>query len=40
MTAQADFVPLTLRDVKLEKSYTSWNDIGGALKTALYDLKR
>lgn len=29
MTAQADFVPLTLRDVKLEKSDTSWNDIGG-----------
>ncbi|KAF6760183.1 peroxisome biogenesis factor 1 [Ephemerocybe angulata] len=32
-SAQADFVPLTLRDVKLEKSDTSWNDIGGLFET-------
>ncbi|RXW21326.1 hypothetical protein EST38_g4540 [Candolleomyces aberdarensis] len=31
--AQADFVPLTLRDVKLEKSDTSWADIGGLFET-------
>ncbi|KAI5123096.1 hypothetical protein M0805_001452 [Coniferiporia weirii] len=27
--AQADFVPLSLRDIKLQKSDVSWNDIGG-----------
>jgi len=27
--AQVDFVPLSLRDVKLEKSDTAWSDIGG-----------
>lgn len=27
--AQTDFVPLSLRDVKLEKSCVSWSDIGG-----------
>lgn len=27
--AQTEFVPLTLRDVKLEKSNISWSDIGG-----------
>ncbi|KAJ2931208.1 hypothetical protein H1R20_g5824, partial [Candolleomyces eurysporus] len=31
--AQTDFVPLTLRDVKLEKSDTSWADIGGLFET-------
>ncbi|EAU91532.2 peroxisome biogenesis factor 1 [Coprinopsis cinerea okayama7 len=31
--AQAEFVPLTLRDVKLEKSSTSWSDIGGLFET-------
>jgi peroxin-1 len=29
MTAQADFVPLSIRDVKLEKSDVAWSDIGG-----------
>lgn len=27
--ARADFVPLSLRDIKLEKSDVSWVDIGG-----------
>ncbi|KAH6914246.1 peroxisome biogenesis factor 1 [Coprinopsis sp. MPI-PUGE-AT-0042] len=31
--AQAEFVPLTLRDVKLEKSNISWGDIGGLFET-------
>ncbi|TFK23693.1 peroxisome biogenesis factor 1 [Coprinopsis marcescibilis] len=31
--AQAEFVPLSLRDVKLEKSSTSWEDIGGLFET-------
>jgi peroxin-1 len=29
--AQVDFVPLSLRDIKLEKSDITWSDIGGAL---------
>lgn len=29
--AQVDFVPLSLRDIKLEKSDIAWSDIGGAL---------
>lgn len=28
--AQVDFVPLSLRDVKLQKSDVAWSDIGGA----------
>lgn len=28
-TARADFIPLSLRDIKLEKSEVSWADIGG-----------
>ncbi|KAI0796078.1 AAA-domain-containing protein [Abortiporus biennis] len=31
--AQADYVPLSLRDVKLQKSDTSWADIGGLKET-------
>lgn len=31
VTAQVDFVPLSLRDIKLEKSDIAWSDIGGAL---------
>jgi peroxin-1 len=31
VTAQVDFVPLALRDIKLEKSDIGWSDIGGAL---------
>ena len=27
--AQLDFVPLSLRDVKLQKSDVAWSDIGG-----------
>lgn len=27
--AQVDFVPLSLRDVKLQKSDVAWSDIGG-----------
>jgi hypothetical protein len=30
--AQADFVPLSLRDVKLQKSEVAWADIGGPYK--------
>ena len=30
-----DFVPLSLRDVKLEKSDIAWSDIGGALISIL-----
>ena len=30
-TAQVDFIPLSLRGIKLEKSDISWSDIGGAL---------
>lgn len=29
VTAQVDFVPLSLRDIKLEKSDVAWSDIGG-----------
>ncbi|KAF9453962.1 AAA-domain-containing protein [Macrolepiota fuliginosa MF-IS2] len=32
-TAQADFVPLSLRDVKLQKSDIAWSDIGGLYET-------
>ncbi|KAJ4483721.1 P-loop containing nucleoside triphosphate hydrolase protein [Lentinula aciculospora] len=32
-TARADFVPLSLRDIKLEKSDVSWADIGGLHET-------
>ena len=28
-TAQVDFVPLSLRDIKLQKSDVAWSDIGG-----------
>ncbi|KAJ3508041.1 hypothetical protein NLJ89_g5972 [Agrocybe chaxingu] len=31
--AQVDFVPLSLRDVKLEKSDVAWSDIGGLHET-------
>ncbi|KAJ6603141.1 P-loop containing nucleoside triphosphate hydrolase protein [Mycena sp. CBHHK59/15] len=31
--AQVDFVPLSLRDVKLQKSEVSWSDIGGLGET-------
>ena len=31
VVAQVDFVPLSLRDIKLEKSDIAWSDIGGAL---------
>jgi hypothetical protein len=31
--AQVDFVPLSLRDVKLQKSDIIWADIGGELWT-------
>ncbi|KAG8958543.1 Peroxisome biosynthesis protein pex1 [Tulasnella sp. 419] len=31
--AQVDFVPLTLRDVKLQKSEVQWSDIGGLHET-------
>lgn len=27
--AQVDFVPLSLRDIKLQKSDVAWSDIGG-----------
>lgn len=29
--AKSDFVPISLRDVKLQKSDVSWDDIGGTL---------
>lgn len=31
--AQAEFVPLSLRDVKLQKSEVQWSDIGGLQET-------
>jgi len=31
--AREGFVPLSLRDIKLEKSTTSWDDIGGLHET-------
>ncbi|GBE85761.1 Peroxisome biosynthesis protein [Sparassis crispa] len=31
--AQVDFVPLSLRDVKLQKSEVAWSDIGGLAET-------
>jgi peroxin-1 len=31
--AQVDFVPLSLRDIKLSKSDVTWADIGGAFDT-------
>lgn len=34
-TARADFVPLSLRDIKLEKSDVSWADIGGKARPVL-----
>jgi len=33
--AQVDFTPLSLRDVKLQKSDISWADIGGVLEATL-----
>ncbi|KAF8813732.1 AAA-domain-containing protein [Phlegmacium glaucopus] len=33
VTAQVDFVPLSLRDIKLEKSDVAWSDIGGLSET-------
>ncbi|KAF8160874.1 P-loop containing nucleoside triphosphate hydrolase protein [Crassisporium funariophilum] len=35
VAAQVDFVPLSLRDIKLEKSDIAWSDIGG-----LYEVRR
>ena len=35
--AQKDYVPLSLRDVKLTKSNVSWNDIGGCVFSRLHD---
>lgn len=32
-SAQIDFTPLSLRDVKLQKSEIEWSDIGGAQGT-------
>ncbi|KAJ3813169.1 P-loop containing nucleoside triphosphate hydrolase protein [Lentinula aff. lateritia] len=32
-TARADFIPLSLRDIKLQKSDVSWADIGGLHET-------
>lgn len=32
-SAQVDFVPLSLRDVKLQKSEVQWADIGGLHET-------
>lgn len=32
-TAQKDFTPLSLRDVKLQKSEVQWSDIGGLQET-------
>ncbi|THG97215.1 hypothetical protein EW026_g4735 [Hermanssonia centrifuga] len=34
--AQMDFVPLSLRDVKLQKSDIAWSDIGGLYRLLLY----
>lgn len=34
--AQVDFVPLSLRDVKLQKSDIVWADIGGELGIKLH----
>lgn len=36
--AQKDFVPLSLRDVKLEKSDVTWSDIGGRGFQSEFDL--
>ena len=36
-TAQEDFVPLSLRDVNLQKSTVSWADVGGLFPWVLFD---
>jgi len=36
VVAQADFIPLSLRNVRLEKSNVSWSDIGGTDSVFLY----
>jgi peroxin-1 len=33
--AQADFVPLSLRDINLHKSTVEWSDIGGVFRVFL-----
>ena len=35
--AQVDFVPLSLRDIKLQKSDIAWSDIGGMLILCAHD---
>jgi peroxin-1 len=35
-SAQVDFVPLSLRDIKLHKSEVAWSDIGGKPKHYIY----
>ncbi len=37
--AQDGFTPLSLRDVKLEKSSVAWSDIGGLTETAVFFAK-
>lgn len=39
-SAQVDFVPLSLRDVPLQKSTVEWADIGGEVVMFAYDLRR
>ena len=39
-SAQVDFVPHSLRDVKLQKSDTAWADIGGQYWSGLLSLTR
>jgi hypothetical protein len=36
--AQRDFLPLSIRDVKLQKSDVEWSDIGGQI-SCLFSLK-
>lgn len=35
VAAQVDFVPLSLRDIKLQKSDVAWSDIGGTTRPVL-----
>ena len=37
--AQIGFTPLSLRDVKLQKSETQWSDIGGTFRSYIHFLK-
>lgn len=39
-TAQVDFIPLSLRDIKLEKSDISWSDIGGVFTSIVFHFCR